>query len=136
VKLSFGAQIVFKKENENSAAKCSRKWSAHVWRMNGKLLRIRRESYAHTRRPIDFQQQEKQQQQQGNCVGSSQSVQPTSHPVSQPVGQSVRLKQLPQLNYENVYKTGPFSPQQQSIRRLKAKEKLCVLWCRRVAAKR
>jgi len=27
VKLSFGAQIVFKKENENSAAKCSRKWS-------------------------------------------------------------------------------------------------------------
>jgi len=72
----------------------------------------------------------------GKLCGQQPVVQPTSHPVSQPVGQSARLKQLPHLNYENVYKTGPFSPQQQSIRRLRAKEKLCVLWCRRVAAKR
>jgi len=57
--------------------------------MNGKLLRIRRESYAHTRRPIDFQQQEKQQQQQGNCVGSSQSFsQPFIQSASQLVSQS------------------------------------------------
>lgn len=46
-----------------------------------------------------------------------------SHPVSQLASQSARLKQL---NYENVYKTGPFSPQQ-SIRRLRAKKKLKIV---------